>query len=53
MSDGSVRTGFDVMKLLALGADVALIGRPLARMCLIGGSEAVRMYLDYARAAPG
>jgi 4-hydroxymandelate oxidase len=32
MADGAVRTGFDVLKLLALGADVALIGRPLARM---------------------
>jgi len=26
MADGAVRTGFDVLKLLALGADVALIG---------------------------
>ena len=48
-----MRTRFDVMKLLALGADVALIRRPLARMCLVGGSEAVRMYLDYARVSPG
>ena len=30
MADGAVRTGFDVLKLLALGADVALIGRPLS-----------------------
>jgi len=47
MADGAVRTGFDVLKLLALGADVALIGRPLARMTLAGGSVAVKQYLDY------
>jgi isopentenyl diphosphate isomerase/L-lactate dehydrogenase-like FMN-dependent dehydrogenase/rubredoxin len=49
MADGAVRTGFDVLKLLALGADVALIGRPLAWMSLAGGPEAVAMYLDYVR----
>jgi isopentenyl diphosphate isomerase/L-lactate dehydrogenase-like FMN-dependent dehydrogenase len=49
MADGAVRTGFDVLKLLALGADVALIGRPLAWMSLAGGPEAVAMYLDYVK----
>lgn len=49
MADGAVRTGFDVLKLLALGADMALIGRPLARMSLAGGPTAVKMYLDYVR----
>ncbi len=49
MADGAVRTGFDVLKLLAIGADVALIGRPLARMSLAGGPEAVEMYLDYVK----
>jgi 4-hydroxymandelate oxidase len=49
MADGAVRTGFDVLKLLALGADVALIGRPLAQMSLAGGPEAVAMYLDYVK----
>lgn len=49
MADGCVRTGFDALKLLALGADVALIGRNLARMSLAGGHEAVKMYLDYVR----
>jgi len=47
MADGCVRTGYDVLKVLALGADVALIGRPIARMSLAGGAEAVRMYFDY------
>jgi 4-hydroxymandelate oxidase len=49
MADGAVRTGFDVLKLLALGADVALIGRPLAWMSLAGGPEAVALYLDYVK----
>ena len=49
MADGAVRTGFDVLKLLALGADVALIGRPMAWMSLAGGPEAVAAYLDYVK----
>ncbi|MFB3888062.1 MAG: alpha-hydroxy-acid oxidizing protein [Candidatus Bathyarchaeia archaeon] len=49
MADGAVRTGFDVLKLLALGADVALVGRPLAWMSLAGGPEAVAMYLNYVK----
>jgi hypothetical protein len=49
MADGAIRTGFDVLKVLALGADVALIGRPLARMTLAGGAEAVKQYLLYVK----
>jgi rubredoxin len=49
MADGAVRTGFDVLKLLALGADAALIGRPLAWMSLAGGPEAVALYLNYVK----
>ena len=49
MADGAVRTGFDVLKLLALGADVALIGRPLARMALAGGATAVKAYIQYVQ----
>jgi isopentenyl diphosphate isomerase/L-lactate dehydrogenase-like FMN-dependent dehydrogenase len=49
MADGTVRTGFDVLKVLALGADVALIGRPLAQMAIAGGEIAVKMYLDYVK----
>ncbi|HVO77999.1 MAG TPA: alpha-hydroxy-acid oxidizing protein, partial [Methanomassiliicoccales archaeon] len=48
-ADGSVRTGFDVLKIRALGANVALMGRPIGRMSLAGGFRAVRMYLDYLR----
>ncbi len=49
MADGAVRTGFDAVKLLALGANIALIGRPLAWMSLAGGPQAVSMYLDYVK----
>jgi 4-hydroxymandelate oxidase len=49
MADGAVRTGFDVLKILALGADVALIGRPLARLSIAGGEVAVKMYFKYVK----
>jgi len=49
MADGTVRTGFDVIKILALGANVALIGRPLAQMAIAGGEIAVKIYLDYVK----
>src|SRR5664280_31080 len=49
MADGAVRTGYDALKVLALGADVALIGRPLARLSLAGGEVAVKMYYKYVK----
>lgn len=48
-ADGAVRTGYDAMKLLALGADFALIGRPLARQALEVGTEGVKTVLDYIK----
>ena len=44
--DGAVRTGFDVLKMLALGADFVFIGRPLAQCAIGGGHEAVKLYLE-------
>ncbi len=49
MTDGAVRTGFDVLKLLALGADIVLIGREMARMSLAGGAKAVAKYLEFVK----
>ena len=43
--DGGVRSGTDVLKLLALGADVVLIGRPISVAAVGGGREAVKEYL--------
>ena len=37
--DGGIRSGRDIYKCLALGADGVLIGRPLALACVKGGSE--------------
>ncbi len=42
--DGGVRTGMDVFKCLALGADAVLIGRPYAVAAHGGGAEGVRVY---------
>lgn len=49
MADGAVRTGFDALKLIALGANFVLVGRPMARMALTGGAEAIFKYLDYMK----
>lgn len=45
-ADGGIRSGTDVFKALALGADAVLIGRPFVSMVYGGGAEAVRFYLD-------
>ncbi len=49
LADGAVRTGFDVLKIRALGAEVALIGRTIAQACIGGGYVAVKMYFDYVK----
>lgn len=44
--DGGFRSGEDVLKALALGADAVLIGRPFAIAAYGGGAEGVRMTAD-------
>lgn len=44
--DGGVRSGADVFKMLALGADAVLIGRPYAIAAYGGGSEGVSLYTN-------
>jgi isopentenyl diphosphate isomerase/L-lactate dehydrogenase-like FMN-dependent dehydrogenase len=46
LADGGVRTGVDILKMLALGADAVLIGRPFVIAAFGGGSEGVRLYVD-------
>ncbi len=43
--DGGVRSGLDVFKALALGADAVLIGRPIVTASFGGGAEGVETYL--------
>ena len=47
--DGAVRTGVDVLKMLALGADAVLIGRPVSVAAIGGGLEGVRDYFGTIR----
>jgi isopentenyl diphosphate isomerase/L-lactate dehydrogenase-like FMN-dependent dehydrogenase len=49
LADGGVRSGADVLKLLALGADAVLIGRPIAIAAVGGLEEGVRKYLQRIR----
>lgn len=44
--DGGVRSGGDVLKLLALGADAAMIGRPFSIAAVGGLQEGVEKYID-------
>ncbi|HBR07662.1 MAG TPA: alpha-hydroxy-acid oxidizing enzyme, partial [Clostridiales bacterium] len=39
--DGGIRSGVDVFKALALGADAVLIGRPFVSMVYGGEAQAV------------
>jgi isopentenyl diphosphate isomerase/L-lactate dehydrogenase-like FMN-dependent dehydrogenase len=47
--DGGVRSGVDILKMLALGADGVMIGRPYAVAAIGGGREGVALYTDNLR----
>ncbi len=43
--DGGVREGIDILKMLALGADAVMIGRPVCIAAFGAGQEGVSFYL--------
>lgn len=46
MVDGGIRSGLDVFKALAMGADMCLICRPVLISYYGGGQEGIECYLD-------
>jgi 4-hydroxymandelate oxidase len=44
--DGGIRSGTDVLKMLALGAEAVFVGRPMAIAAVGGGKEGVAFLLD-------
>lgn len=49
LADGGVRSGADVLKMLALGAEAVLVGRPLIMAAMGGEEEGVRLVLSRMR----
>lgn len=44
--DGGIRSGVDVFKALAMGADAAIIARPFVSAVYGGAEEGVKLYID-------
>jgi isopentenyl diphosphate isomerase/L-lactate dehydrogenase-like FMN-dependent dehydrogenase len=44
--DGGIRTGVDILKMLALGADGVMIGRPYSVAAIGGGREGVALFTE-------
>jgi isopentenyl diphosphate isomerase/L-lactate dehydrogenase-like FMN-dependent dehydrogenase len=49
LADGGVRSGADVLKMLALGADAVMIGRPFSVAAMGGLLEGVQAYIAQIR----
>jgi 4-hydroxymandelate oxidase len=48
-ADGGVRTGYDVLKMLALGADAVLLGRDIIRAAVGAGALGVQLHLEHIK----
>ncbi|MBC3886747.1 alpha-hydroxy-acid oxidizing protein [Acetobacterium paludosum] len=46
LADGGIRNGIDVLKMLALGADGVLIGRPFVTASFGGQTDGVKLYIE-------
>jgi len=46
LADGGVRSGVDILKMIALGADAVLIGRPFVSASFGGEKEGVKSYIE-------
>jgi lactate 2-monooxygenase len=44
--DGGIRSGADILKALALGADAVLVGRPYVHALAVGGQDGVAAYIE-------
>jgi isopentenyl diphosphate isomerase/L-lactate dehydrogenase-like FMN-dependent dehydrogenase len=44
--DGGIRNGYDVLKMLAIGAESVLVGRDIVRAAVGGGAEGVKVYFE-------
>ena len=51
--DGGFRTGYDILKALALGAESVLIGRDIVRATVGAGIEGVRIQMEYLQKTLG
>jgi len=49
LTDGCVATGTDVLKYLALGADVVMVGRHVLRAAYGGGADGVALFMNRMR----
>ena len=50
IDDGGIRTGLDIFKALALGADAVIIARPYVTAVYGGAQEGVKVYTDKLKA---
>ncbi len=49
LADGGIRTGYDAIKMLALGAEGVLVGRDIIRAAVGGGIEGVRLQMEFLK----